>query len=91
MRTPSRLPSRQLTVALHRLDNLPSPFRHARLECADDIRALYCLVPWLWKREELYSKALVEWHFRLSVLGILLDISSMRVSGMILGSADHGL
>lgn len=47
--------------------------------------ALYCLVPWLWKREELYANALVEWHFWLLVLSILLDISSMRVSGTIQG------
>ncbi|MEJ0042184.1 MAG: hypothetical protein WDM81_08175 [Rhizomicrobium sp.] len=25
--------------------------------------ALYCLVPWLWKKKALYSNALVEWHF----------------------------
>jgi cytochrome c oxidase cbb3-type subunit 1 len=46
---------------------------------------LYCLVPWLWKRKELYSKALVEWHFWLSVLGILLYIGSMWGSRIIQG------
>ncbi len=25
--------------------------------------AIYCLVPWLWKRKGLYSQRLVEWHF----------------------------
>ena len=25
--------------------------------------AIYCLVPWLWNREGLYSLKLVEWHF----------------------------
>ncbi|MEL7486507.1 MAG: cytochrome-c oxidase, cbb3-type subunit I [Pseudomonadota bacterium] len=47
--------------------------------------ALYCLVPWLWNRKELYSKALVEWHFWISTLGILLYITSMWVSGIMQG------
>jgi cytochrome c oxidase cbb3-type subunit I len=47
--------------------------------------AVYCLVPWLWKRKELYSKALVEWHFWVCTLGILLYITSMWVSGIMQG------
>lgn len=47
--------------------------------------ALYCLVPWLWKRKELYSRQLVEWHFWISTLGILLYITSMWVSGIMQG------
>ena len=47
--------------------------------------ALYCLVPWLWKRKELYSKQLVEWHFWISTIGILLYITSMWVSGIMQG------
>jgi cytochrome c oxidase cbb3-type subunit 1 len=47
--------------------------------------AVYCLVPWLWKRSRLYSNALVEWHFWISTLGILLYITSMWVSGMMEG------
>jgi cytochrome c oxidase cbb3-type subunit 1 len=47
--------------------------------------ALYCLVPWLWKRKELHSTALVEWHFWLTVLGILLYFGSMWISGRVLG------
>jgi len=39
--------------------------------------AIYCLVPWLWKRQGLYSQRLVEWHFWLSTLGILLYITAM--------------
>src|SRR3954465_2697024 len=46
--------------------------------------ALYCLVPWLWKRK-LYSNALVEWHFWLSTLGIVLYITSMWVAGIMQG------
>ncbi len=47
--------------------------------------ALYCLVPWLWKRKELYSRVLVEWHFWISTIGILLYITSMWVSGIMQG------
>jgi cytochrome c oxidase cbb3-type subunit 1 len=47
--------------------------------------AIYCLVPWLWKREGLYSQRLVEWHFWISTLGILLYITAMWVSGIMQG------
>jgi cytochrome c oxidase cbb3-type subunit 1 len=47
--------------------------------------ALYCLVPWLWKRQGLYSQRLVEWHFWISTLGILLYITAMWVSGIMQG------
>jgi cytochrome c oxidase cbb3-type subunit 1 len=44
--------------------------------------AIYCLVPWLWKRRGLYSLRLVEWHFWTATIGIVLYISSMWVSGI---------
>jgi cytochrome c oxidase cbb3-type subunit 1 len=47
--------------------------------------AIYCLVPWLWRRERLYSLSLVEWHFWISTLGIVLYITSMWVSGIMQG------
>ncbi|MCG8558574.1 MAG: cytochrome-c oxidase, cbb3-type subunit I, partial [Hyphomicrobiales bacterium] len=47
--------------------------------------ALYCLFPWLWKRRGLYSMRLVEWHFWISTIGILLYITSMWVSGILQG------
>ena len=47
--------------------------------------AIYCLVPWLWKKEELYSLKLVSWHFWLASLGILFYIASMWVSGIMEG------
>jgi len=47
--------------------------------------AIYCLVPWLWKRRALYSIRLVEWHFWISTIGILLYITSMWVSGIMQG------
>ncbi len=47
--------------------------------------ALYCLVPWLWNRRRLYSLRLVEWHFWVSTLGIVLYITSMWVAGIMQG------
>lgn len=47
--------------------------------------AIYCLVPWLWNRKELYSLKLVSWHFWISTLGIVLYISAMWVSGIMQG------
>ena len=47
--------------------------------------AIYCLVPWLWPRKALYSQRLVEWHFWISTLGIVLYISSMWVNGIAQG------
>jgi len=47
--------------------------------------ALYCMVPWLWKKERLYSNALVEWHFWIATTGILLYIAAMWVSGIMEG------
>ena len=47
--------------------------------------ALYCMVPWLWKKPRLYSNALVEWHFWIATIGIVLYITSMWVSGIMEG------
>jgi len=47
--------------------------------------ALYCMVPWLWKKETLYSNKLVEWHFWIATLGLLLYIAAMWVSGIMEG------
>jgi cytochrome c oxidase cbb3-type subunit 1 len=47
--------------------------------------AIYCLVPWLWNRERLYSLKLVSWHFWISTIGIVLYISAMWVSGIMQG------
>jgi cytochrome c oxidase cbb3-type subunit 1 len=47
--------------------------------------ALYCLVPWLWNRRELYSLKLVDWHFWISTVGIVLYITSMWVAGIMQG------
>ncbi len=47
--------------------------------------AIYCLVPWLWNRKGLYSLRLVNWHFWISSLGIVLYITSMWVAGILQG------
>src|SRR6478736_3150309 len=47
--------------------------------------ALYCLVPWLWNKKELYSLKLVNWHFWIATIGIVLYISAMWVSGILQG------
>ncbi|WP_112664010.1 cytochrome-c oxidase, cbb3-type subunit I [Microvirga flavescens] len=47
--------------------------------------AIYCLVPWLWNKERLYSMKAVNWHFWISTLGIVLYISSMWVAGILQG------
>ena len=46
--------------------------------------ALYCLTPWLWKKK-LYSTSLVEWHFWISTLGIVLYITALWVAGIMQG------
>jgi cytochrome c oxidase cbb3-type subunit 1 len=47
--------------------------------------AMYCMVPWLWKKPALYSNKLVEWHFWIATIGIVLYITSMWVSGIMEG------
>jgi cytochrome c oxidase cbb3-type subunit 1 len=47
--------------------------------------AMYCMVPWLWKKSRLYSNNLVEWHFWIATTGIVLYITSMWVSGIMEG------
>ena len=47
--------------------------------------AIYCLVPWLWNRREMYSMKLVNWHFWVSTIGIVLYVSAMWVSGILQG------
>lgn len=46
---------------------------------------LYFLVPRLWGRERLYSLRLVNWHFWLATLGIVLYAAVMWVSGITQG------
>jgi cytochrome c oxidase cbb3-type subunit I len=47
--------------------------------------SLYYLFPRLWHRERLYSVALVEWHFWIATLGVVLYITAMWMSGIMQG------
>ena len=47
--------------------------------------ALYHMIPILWKREKLYSVELVNVHFWLSTIGIVLYITSMWTAGIMQG------
>ena len=47
--------------------------------------AFYSLVPWLWRREGMYSAALVEVHYWLALAGTLIYIFSMWNAGIIQG------
>jgi cytochrome c oxidase cbb3-type subunit 1 len=47
--------------------------------------AIYCMVPWLWKKERMYSDQLIEWHFWIATTGIVLYIAAMWVSGIMEG------
>jgi cytochrome c oxidase cbb3-type subunit 1 len=47
--------------------------------------AIYASVPWLWKRERMYSAGLVEAHFWLAVTGTVIYVFAMWNSGIIQG------
>jgi len=47
--------------------------------------ALYCLVPKLWGRKEVYSLKLVGLHFWVSTVGVVLYITAMWISGIMQG------
>lgn len=47
--------------------------------------AIYASVPWLWKRERMYSGRLVEAHFWLALSGTVIYVFAMWNSGIIQG------
>ncbi len=47
--------------------------------------AIYFMVPRLWGREQLYSLRMVNWHFWLATLGIVVYASVMWVAGITQG------
>ncbi len=47
--------------------------------------SIYTLVPALWKRERMYSPALIEWHFWLAIAGTLVYAFAMWNSGILQG------
>jgi cytochrome c oxidase cbb3-type subunit 1 len=46
---------------------------------------MYYMTPRLWNRERLYSLRLINWHFWLATLGIVLYTASMWVAGIMQG------
>jgi cytochrome c oxidase cbb3-type subunit 1 len=47
--------------------------------------AIYASVPWLWKREAMYSAKLIEVHFWLALAGTVIYVFAMWNSGIIQG------
>ena len=47
--------------------------------------SIYALVPWLWKRDSMYSWKLVEAHFWLALAGTLIYVFAMWNSGIVQG------
>ncbi|WP_455269499.1 cytochrome-c oxidase, cbb3-type subunit I [Rhizobium herbae] len=47
--------------------------------------SIYALVPWMWKRETMYSPKLVEVHFWLALSGTIIYVFAMWNSGIIQG------
>jgi cytochrome c oxidase cbb3-type subunit 1 len=49
------------------------------------IGAIYFLVPKLFGREQMYSTKLIEWHFWMSTIGVVLYIVAMWIAGIMQG------
>ncbi|MBN9025816.1 MULTISPECIES: cytochrome-c oxidase, cbb3-type subunit I [Kaistia] len=47
--------------------------------------SIYALVPWMWKRERMYSSKLIEVHFWLALSGTVVYVFAMWNSGIIQG------
>ena len=47
--------------------------------------SIYFLVPRLWGRERMYSYSMINWHFWLATLGIVIYAAAMWVSGIMQG------
>jgi cytochrome c oxidase cbb3-type subunit 1 len=47
--------------------------------------SIYALVPWLWRREGMYSARLVEVHFWLAIAGTVVYVLSMWNAGILQG------
>jgi cytochrome c oxidase cbb3-type subunit 1 len=49
------------------------------------IGCIYALVPKLFGRKEMYSIRLIDWHFWVSTIGVVLYIASMWIAGVMQG------
>jgi len=49
------------------------------------IGAMYALIPKLFGRERVYSTRLIEWHFWLATIGVVLYVAAMWIAGVMQG------
>jgi cytochrome c oxidase cbb3-type subunit 1 len=49
------------------------------------IGAVYFLIPKVFGREQMYSVKLIDWHFWMSTIGVVLYIVAMWISGVMQG------
>jgi cytochrome c oxidase cbb3-type subunit 1 len=49
------------------------------------IASIYALIPWLYGKKTMYSVPLIEVHFWIHTIGVVLYISSMWISGVVQG------
>jgi cytochrome c oxidase cbb3-type subunit I len=49
------------------------------------IGAMYALIPRLFERERVYSTRLIEWHFWLATIGVVLYVAAMWIAGVMQG------
>ena len=49
------------------------------------IGSTYALLPKLFAREEMYSTKLIEWHFWISTIGVVLYIAALWIAGVMQG------
>ncbi|MEE9494155.1 MAG: cytochrome-c oxidase, cbb3-type subunit I [Gammaproteobacteria bacterium] len=49
------------------------------------IGSIYFLIPRLFNREQMYSIKLIDWHFWMSTIGVVLYVVSMWISGIMQG------
>jgi len=49
------------------------------------IGTMYALIPWLFNKKEIYSSRLIELHFWISTIGIVLYIAAMWIAGVMQG------
>ncbi len=47
--------------------------------------AIYASVPWLWRREAMYSNRLIEWHFWLALSGTVTYVVALWNAGILQG------
>jgi cytochrome c oxidase cbb3-type subunit 1 len=49
------------------------------------IGSMYALIPWVFNKEGMYSKKLVDTHFWIATVGVVLYISAMWIAGVMQG------